>query len=244
MFQKGFLTHLSTKQVLKFIALGILAILASVIAYRFNLLNYLRPSVLQSFIEPLGIFGPIVFIGLYALVVAVFLPASPLSVAGGALFGPWLGTFSIVIGATLGASIAFWIARLLGEGFVSSVLHGLKGSLQKIYTYDQELQHNGFKVVLFLRFIPVLPFNGLNLGFGLTKVSFKEYFLGTLLGIIPGTFALAYFGSSLSDLNAMHIILSLTLLLILMNSKKIWLFCSKRYHKYSSQRKENTKEET
>ena len=77
--------------------------------------------------------------------------------------------------------------------------------------------------------VPIFPFNALNFGLGLTKVKMKNYFFGTVLGIIPGSFALAYFGDSLTESSTLNIILSVTLFLALMFSYKIYNYFKKRF---------------
>jgi uncharacterized membrane protein YdjX (TVP38/TMEM64 family) len=92
------------------------------------------------------------------------------------------------------------------------------GVLAKLSKYEEAIQQNGFLTVLFLRFVPLFPFNGLNFALGLTSIKARDYILGTLLGIIPGTFAYVFFGDSLGTLSPLKIavaVLGLCLLSLL-----------------------------
>jgi uncharacterized membrane protein YdjX (TVP38/TMEM64 family) len=92
----------------------------------------------------------------------------------------------------------------------------------KIKEYDQKLEENGFMTVLFFRLVPLFPFNGLNFALGLTKVRIKDYFFATLIGIIPGTFAYVYLGSSLAEMNYANIIFAIVLIILLSLSLKAY----------------------
>jgi len=93
----------------------------------------------------------------------------------------------------------------------------LKDKFGKLSEYNEGLVRNGLPVVLFLRLVPVFPFNGLNFGLGLTKVTVRNYVLGTFIGIIPGTFVFVYLGSSLATLNPWHIAGAVILFLLLIS---------------------------
>jgi uncharacterized membrane protein YdjX (TVP38/TMEM64 family) len=139
----------------------------------------------------------------------VFFPGTPLTLAGGALFGPVFGTLYTVVGATIGAICAFYFSRFFSGG-VRSKKHD--GVLSKLAVYDEAIKKNGFLTVLFLRFVPLFPFNGLNFALGLTSINVRDYALGTLLGIIPGTFAFVFFGDSLSSLSPLKIAVAVLVL--------------------------------
>ncbi|MFB6225120.1 MAG: FAD-dependent oxidoreductase, partial [Candidatus Paceibacteria bacterium] len=119
-----------------------------------------------------------------------------------------LGTLLSVIGATLGASLAFVLARSLGEPFVRSIL---KQKLQRVYAFNQKLAQNGFFTVIILRLVPVIPFNGLNFALGVTRVKFVDYLLATALGIIPGALIFALGGDSLAMFDIMNLAIAIAL---------------------------------
>lgn len=159
-------------------------------------------------LENLPDWAPLIYILLYMIVSISFLPATPFSLAAGALFGSVWGSFYIMIGATLGSGGAFLISRFLFRQWSQNLVNTKFPSLHK---YDEALAHNGLATVLFFRLVPLFPFNGLNLGLGITNVSFLEYIMGTVLGILPGVFILSFLGDSIGSGNVQAIVLGLIL---------------------------------
>ena len=92
-----------------------------------------------------------------------------------------------------GACAAFFMGRYLGREFTASLIG------EKLKRYDDAIEQNGFATVLYLRLV-YFPFTPMNFGMGLTKVRFKDYFLGTGLGIFVGTFILIFFISTLKEI--------------------------------------------
>jgi uncharacterized membrane protein YdjX (TVP38/TMEM64 family) len=160
---------------------------------------------------PLGVFAPIGFIIIYIVATIFFFPGTPLTITSGILFGKFLGTFYSLIGATIGASWAFLITRYLGREFIEDLL---KGKLKKLRYYDRKLADHGIKITIFLRLIPLFPFNGLNFALGLTKIKFKDFVIGTFIGMIPLTFIYIYFGESAAKMNLINIIISVSLVIV------------------------------
>lgn len=147
---------------------------------------------LQTLIKSHGVFAPLTF-GLIYIIATVFaLPGSVLTLVGGLLFGALWGTAINLISATVGACICFLLSRYLGREFIQKLLR----KKTKLEGIDDKIGKHGFYSVLYLRLIPLFPFNMLNFGLGLTKVSFKDYFLGTLFGMIPGAFAYTSLGAA------------------------------------------------
>lgn len=132
-----------------------------------------------------------VFVLLYASVASLGLPGTPLTLAGGALFGFAGGTLLNWTGATLGAAGAFLVARVLGR----DSLRGLLG--QRVATLDRLTGDGAFLTLLRLRLIPIVPFNALNFGAGLAGVKFRPYLAATAIGILPGTAVYTYFADAL-----------------------------------------------
>lgn len=194
------------KQIVKFLALILFLILAVAGVRYFGISQILHPGVVKEKILMFGMFAPAGYMIAYALATVVFIPGAPLTIAGGALFGAIFGTLYTIIGATVGATLAFLLSRTLGRGFVGA-LEGKKW--KKLSEYDAKIKENGLGVVLFLRLAPIFPFNGLNFALGLTKVTSKDYFFGTLFGIIPGTFAYVYLGDSLVSLSPVKIVIAI-----------------------------------
>ena len=152
---------------------------------------------LETWIRSQGIFAPLIF-GLIYIVATVFaLPGSVLTIGGGLLFGAWWGSLINWLSASLGAMISFLLARYLGRDFIERLLQFRKGeATSPLQGLNKKIGKNGFYSVLLLRLVPLFPFNGLNFGLGLTKVSFRHYMLATLLGMLPGTFVYTSLGSA------------------------------------------------
>jgi len=154
----------------------------------FNLQDVLR-NALQS-IDNLGSVGAFAFIGLYIIATVAFLPGSILTLGAGVVFGVVWGSLYVFIGATLGATAAFLVGRYLARNWVAGKIEGNN----KFAAIDQAVGKEGLKIVLLTRLSPVFPFNLLNYAFGITKVSLKDYFIGSV-GMIPGTIMYVYIGS-------------------------------------------------
>lgn len=131
------------------------------------------------------------FVAAYAVATALALPGSVLTIAGGAIFGFTAGALLNWLGASVGAVLAYLLARSLGIDAVRRLL----GS--RAHRLDALAGAHGFATVLRLRLIPVVPFNLLNFAAGLAGVRFRDYLLGTLIGLIPGTLVYTWFADAL-----------------------------------------------
>jgi uncharacterized membrane protein YdjX (TVP38/TMEM64 family) len=150
-----------------------------------------------QWIEGLGAVGAIAFILIYIVATVAFLPGSILTLGAGVVFGVVLGSLYVFIGATLGATAAFLVGRYLARGWVAKKIEG-NNNFQAI---DRAVGKEGLKIVLLTRLSPVFPFNLLNYAFGITGVSLKDYFLGSV-GMIPGTIMYVYIGSLAGNIAA------------------------------------------
>jgi uncharacterized membrane protein YdjX (TVP38/TMEM64 family) len=154
-------------------------------------------DALQSTIANNRVLAGLAYIGLYAAVVALSLPgASVMTLSGGLLFGWFLGGLSAIIGATIGATAIFLIARTaLGESLSTKagpMLAGLRDGFKE----------DAFNYLLFLRLVPAFPFWLVNLAPALLGVPLATYVAATFIGIIPGTFAFASVGAGLDSVIA------------------------------------------
>lgn len=160
---------------------------------QFNPQAILRDAL--QWIDSLGSTGAIAFIGLYIIATVAFLPGSILTLGAGVVFGVVWGSVYVFIGATLGATAAFIVGRYLARGWVANKIAGNK----KFAAIDQAVGKQGLKIVLLTRLSPIFPFNLLNYAFGITGVSLKDFFIGSL-GMIPGTIMYVYIGSLAGNL--------------------------------------------
>lgn len=158
------------------------------ISAEFNLQALLKNSL--EWIDSLGSIAPIAFIGLYIIATIAFLPAFVLTLGAGVLFGLWLGSIYVFIGATLGAIAAFLVGRYLARDWVAKKI----ASNDKFRSIDRAVGKEGLKIVLLTRLSPAFPFNLLNYAFGVTGVSARDYIIGSI-GMIPGTIMFVYIGS-------------------------------------------------
>lgn len=154
----------------------------------FNLQNIFI-NALQS-IDNLGSVKAFAFIGLYIIATVAFLPGSIITLGAGVIFGVVWGSLYAFIGATLGATAAFLVGRYLARNWVAHQIEGNK----KFAAIDRAVGKEKLKIVLLTRLSPVFPFNLLNYAFGITGVSLKDYFIGSV-GMIPGTIMYVYIGS-------------------------------------------------
>ncbi|CAM8995876.1 unnamed protein product [Rhodiola kirilowii] len=151
--------------------------------YKDQINDYL--TQFSQFIEGYGPAGYAIFVAAYAGLEILALPAIPLTMSAGLLFGSLVGTILVSISGTLAASISFLIARYFARDRILKLVEGNK----KFLAIDKAIGENGFKVVALLRLSPLLPFSLGNYLYGLTSVDFVPYVLGSWLGMLPGTWA-------------------------------------------------------
>lgn len=147
--------------------------------------------------EDLGLWGPVVLAIAYIPLTVLAVPASVLTLGGGYLFGLPLGFVADSAGATIGATAAFLLGRTIAKTYVMSKLK----NYPKFQAVAIAIQKSGFKIVLLLRLVPLLPFNMLNYLLSVTPVNLGAYILATWLGMMPITFAFVYVGTTLKDLS-------------------------------------------
>lgn len=140
-------------------------------------------SNLQPWIQQQGIWAPLVFFAVYLLLVIAAIPATPLGVAAGALFGSFYGVVIVSVASTIAASFAFLIARYIAKESVEGWIQR-KPRMKRLYELTEK---QGFIIVAITRLIPLFPYNLLNYGFGLTKISFRTYVFWTWACMLPGT---------------------------------------------------------
>lgn len=151
-----------------------------------------------TWVESLGVWGPVVFILGYAVAAVAFVPGSLLTLAAGAVFGLVKGTIYTFLGATLGASAAFLVARY---GARRAIERRIAGN-PRFSAVDRAVGREGFKIVALLRLSPIFPFNLLNYSLGLTKVSFLSY-VAASIAMLPGTLLYVYYGKAAGSLAAL-----------------------------------------
>lgn len=157
----------------------------------------------KNWVESLGIWGPIIYAAIYILRPLILFPAVVLSATAGIIWGPLIGFLYLQIAANISSTLEFLIARYFARGAIEKYFKG------KILSLDEKIEKHGFLTVLLIRLIPNVPWDIQNLSLGLTKVKFRDYFIATMIGIMPGSFAFVFFGSSLIK--------------VLFNPKNFWI---------------------
>jgi uncharacterized membrane protein YdjX (TVP38/TMEM64 family) len=176
---------------------GLLAVALATGAHRQIDLEVLRANreELLAFVAANRLAAVAIFVAIYIAATAVSLPGgAALSVAGGFLFGLWVGTASIVVGATVGAGILFIVARsAFGDG-----LRGRAGPF--LDRMAAGFERHAFSYLLFLRLVPIFPFWAVNLVPALVRLPLGTFIAGTAIGILPGSLVFAAFGAGLGRL--------------------------------------------
>lgn len=171
-----------------------------VIAIAFKFLNI--QERLTDFIEwvpTLGTLAPVVFAVIYALACVLFIPGSLLTLGAGAVFGVVKGSVIVSIASTVGATLSFIVGRYLARGWISKKVD----QNPKFKAIDEAVAKEGWKIVGLTRLSPIFPFTLLNYGYGITKVSLKDYVLASWIGMMPGTVMYVYLGAIAGDIATM-----------------------------------------
>jgi|SoiMethySBSTD1v2_1073268.scaffolds.fasta_scaffold1633183_1 uncharacterized membrane protein YdjX (TVP38/TMEM64 family) len=145
-------------------------------------------ATLAAWRDSLGVWGPIGYMALYVLATVAFVPGAIFALAGGALFGPLWGTLWNLSAATLGATLAFLIARYIAGQWIARNAGPTLGRLM------DGVDAEGWRFVAFVRLVPLFPFNLSNYLLGLTRIPLHHYVLATLVCMAPGAIAYTWLG--------------------------------------------------
>ena len=162
----------------------LIAGIATAVTYR----KQFDVAVLEDWLAGAGIVAPFLFIGIYVISTMLLLPGAVLTIAGGVLFGPIWGTFYNLTGATIGATVAFLIARYLASDLISRKTGG------RLRQLIGGVEAEGWRFVAFVRLVPLFPFNLLNYALGLTRIRLLHYIVTSYVCMLPGAVAYTYLG--------------------------------------------------
>jgi uncharacterized membrane protein YdjX (TVP38/TMEM64 family) len=185
--------RLDKKTVIKVLILIAIFTTATIVVYNTPLRRYTDPKDLKNFFLLFGYWAPVVFMLAFAIKSVIPFPSSVFPLAGGLVFGPFFGALYSIIGSVISGGIAYQLSRKLGRDFVNKVLGA------KARALDRLTNVHGLEVVLFFRLVPSLPFDVFNLGAGLSDITFKDFLIGTAIGMTPWSFALSYLGDRLAN---------------------------------------------
>lgn len=209
---------------------AVLIILASIVAgivfnALFSQVISLRPDAISEWLDTLGPWAPVMFVILLATAVVVSpIPSVPLDIAAGLAFGLLWGTVYVLIGAELGAIVAFTIARRLGRPRLARRLP--RAAMNQI---DTLAARSGVRALLLMRLLPVFNFDWVSYAAGLTSISFPAFALATLVGMIPPVIAIVAVGATISVNPVLAAtILALLVLLVVIPLVVPWSSLSRR----------------
>ena len=141
-------------------------------------------------VRGLGLLGVGIYALAYIVLVVLLAPAGVMSIAAGLIYGAWAFPL-VVVSATIGAALAFLLARYLARDTVG----GLLERRRVLRVVDKAIEEEGWKIVALLRLNPIIPFVLQNYFFGATKIGFLPYLAATFFGIMPGAAAYIYIGA-------------------------------------------------
>jgi uncharacterized membrane protein YdjX (TVP38/TMEM64 family) len=146
----------------------------------------------NNWVGQMGVAGIVVFIIVYAVATVLLAPGSVLTIGAGFAFGLWKGFLAVSVGATLGASLAFLIARFIARDKIEAIAR----RNEKFRKIDNAIGKQGAKLIFLLRLSPAIPFNLSNYFYSLTGVKLWPYVFASWTGMIPGTFLYVYIGAA------------------------------------------------
>ncbi len=190
-----------TKKIIFYLIVIISIIMLFIILNKYFKISQKIESILiisLEWIKSFGIFTPIIFGLIYILCTIFLISGAILTMGAGIIFGVIKGSIFVSISSTLGAISSFLIGRYLLRNWVSKKME----KYPKFQAVDAAVAKDGWKIVGLTRLSPLFPFVFLNYAFGLTKISLKDYFLASWIGMMPGTILYVYIGSLIGDIAA------------------------------------------
>jgi uncharacterized membrane protein YdjX (TVP38/TMEM64 family) len=148
-------------------------------------------------LDELGPWGPVIFVLAYVVGSIAFVPGTLLTLAAGAVFGVARGVPLVFVGAVLGSSAAFGVARSLARGPVSRWL----ARDARAAAIAEALEGQGFKIIILLRLSPLFPYNLLNYACGISTIRFSDFLFGSI-GMLPFIVLYTYYGKVIGDVAA------------------------------------------
>jgi uncharacterized membrane protein YdjX (TVP38/TMEM64 family) len=175
-----------------------------------------NPTLIKREVLQWGMWGPLVFIVLYAVGPSLLLPGAVMTAAAGLAFGTLWGAAYSLLGANIGAVVAFAAGRMLGKSLVERLVSGrLEAALAAI-------ARHGFRVTLYLRMVPVIPYNAFNLLAGASPIAFRDYFWASVIGMIPGTILFAFLGDAMWHPASARFFVAIGLILTCLGMAELW----------------------
>ena len=166
---------------------------------------------MQNFIEQFGSYAPIIFLLLASILPIFLFPPGIFSVIGGLLFGFTKGAILTIIAAIIYTNIMFLLSRYFARNKIENFLE--KRLTLKQFNRIFGLKDNKLATFLIIcRLIPILPNSIVSYSYGLTRISFKHYFIANLIGLIPGRLIWLNFGSKLNNIWSLEFLMAAVLI--------------------------------
>ena len=177
-------------------AIGRLVALIVIVIALFLVMKFLPVQqwlrTFSDWVGQMGVTGIFIFIGVYVVATVLLAPGAILTIGAGFAFGLWKGFLAVSAGSTLGAVLAFLVARFIARDKVEAIAE----RNDKFRNVDSAIGKQGAKLIFLLRLSPVIPFNLSNYLYGLTGVKFWPYVFASWIGMMPGTFLYVYIGAA------------------------------------------------
>ena len=173
--------------------------------------NTVKGEDMQNFIEQFGDYAPIIFLLLASILPILLFPPGIFSVIGGLLFGFTKGAILTIIAAIIYTNIMFLLSRYFARNKIENFLE----KRLTLKQYNRIFGLNDNKLATFLvicRLIPILPNSVVSYSYGLTRISFKHYFIANLIGLIPGRLIWLNFGSKLNNIWSLEFLMAAVLI--------------------------------
>lgn len=167
-----------------------------------------NPELVKIEVLRWGLWGPMAYVLLYAIGPSFLVPGAVMTIAGGLAFGTLWGSVYSLVGADLGALVAFAAGRFLGRSFVRRVVG------QRFERLLSRIERHGFQIIFYLRLVPVIPYNALNLIAGASPITFRDYFWASVIGMVPGTILFAFLGDALWHPTSSRFFIALGLIVV------------------------------
>ena len=151
--------------------------------------SYFSQENIDSILDNLGPLAALVYIAIYAIAPVLFIPGTAVTIIGGFIFGTTWGFIYSIIGATIGASLAFLTGRYLAHDWTE------KSSGKMLQDIKKGIEQDGWKYIAFTRLVPMFPYSILNYAFGLTNIPLVTFAVTSCICLIPGTIVYSYIGS-------------------------------------------------
>lgn len=174
--------------------------------YNLDMFSFSKVEEIRTLVLSFGIYAPLVFIVLFALAPLVFFPDGILALAGGLIFGFYMGSLYILLGALCGGTLSFYIARVYGKWLHKKLAH------EKWVSFNKNIKKHGFITIFLLRLVPLVPFNIISYSAGFSHIAYRDFFFATLLGMIPGVLIYANIGAHALAFGSVQFYLSIAFL--------------------------------